>query len=362
MKQGIDLNRLASQVKETAEAKRDFVLPTKNLSFGYAPMTGRIDFHAAVPNHGGIFGHFNDHSLKQMTTELRIPAVFVDLLRREDPTYLPELMNRRAYKTDSKRMLRTVHDKVVAAVSPSFSRDYDNDIILAAILPTIVEKGLTVESCNVSETMMYLKMLKPGMARMVRGSRRKDDIVEAGVMAKNSDVGLSRALIAEFMKFLVCSNGMTRTKYIDAFKRIHRGSAHPEGFAPSVDTTTAFQQALAKEMRDVMDYLLSPERFYRTIEQMEAATQRELDARNLEVAVMELGKTIGYNQSEGADIMAHLIEGGDLSQYGLMNAVTRYSQDVDDYDRASELEQLGGKVLELPVRQWDRAVELQRAA
>ena len=47
-----------------------------------------------------------------------------------------------------------------------------------------------------------------------------------------------------------------------------------------------------------------------------------------------------------------MIEGGDTSQYGLLNAVTAYSQDVSDYDRASELEELGGKIVDLTEAEW----------
>ena len=36
---------------------------------------------------------------------------------------------------------------------------------------------------------------------------------------------------------------------------------------------------------------------------------------------------------------------GDCSQYGLINAVTRASQDIEDYGRATELERLGGELL-----------------
>jgi len=34
-------------------------------------------------------------------------------------------------------------------------------------------------------------------------------------------------------------------------------------------------------------------------------------------------------------LLRHLIEGGDLSQYGLINAVTRTAEDAKFYDRAS---------------------------
>ena len=39
-------------------------------------------------------------------------------------------------------------------------------------------------------------------------------------------------------------------------------------------------------------------------------------------------------------MLRHLISGGDLSGYGLVNAVTHYSQEVGDYDRATDFEML----------------------
>jgi hypothetical protein len=45
--------------------------------------------------------------------------------------------------------------------------------------------------------------------------------------------------------------------------------------------------------------------------------------------------------------------------YGLVNAVTHFSQDVEDYDRATEFEALGGKLIELAPGDWK---ELAHAA
>ena len=38
------------------------------------------------------------------------------------------------------------------------------------------------------------------------------------------------------------------------------------------------------------------------------------------------------NEGERAGVLRHLIAEGELSGYGLVNAVTHYSQEVDDYD------------------------------
>ena len=46
-------------------------------------------------------------------------------------------------------------------------------------------------------------------------------------------------------------------------------------------------------------------------------------------------------------MLRHLIEGGDLSLWGMANAFTRLSQDVESYDRATELEEVGGNIITL---------------
>ena len=50
------------------------------------------------------------------------------------------------------------------------------------------------------------------------------------------------------------------------------------------------------------------------------------------------------NESSVPVCCVTLIVEGDLSAYGLVNAVTHFSQGVEDYDRATEFEALGGKV------------------
>ena len=72
--------------------------------------------------------------------------------------------------------------------------------------------------------------------------------------------------------------------------------------------------------------------------------------------VIELtAQKFGLSDHEQGGILRHLIEGGELSQYGLSNAVTQYSQDAGvDYDRASELEHVGAGIIELPKNDWNQ--------
>jgi hypothetical protein len=354
MKQGMSLQEMAARVQHNAENRQDYVVPVSNMEFGVNAQKNGIEFYSGVPSHGGIGGTINDHALKQLTTELNIPAKFVDVLRAEDPEFLPEVMNRRAHKSSSQRMLRTIDGRLVGAVSPSFSRSFDNDTILKAILPEIMgNPDYIVESCNVSDTLMQMKVVTPRL----QGEVVVGDVVQGGIAARNSDVGVSRALINEFIKRLVCLNGMSRSQSIEAYKRIHRGSRNPMGILYAPETVAADQEAIALEMRDTIRHLLSAERFRQTIETMQDAHALKIEAKDLDKKVQALGKIVGFNQTEGDLIMQRLIEGADLSQYGMMNAVTNIANDTEDYDRASELEAMGGKVIELTPRQWNSVKE-----
>ncbi len=56
--------------------------------------------------------------------------------------------------------------------------------------------------------------------------------------------------------------------------------------------------------------------------------------------------------AENGSVLQHLYRGGDLSAWGLANAVTRTAEDTADYDRATEFEATGRPVTELGPTDW----------
>ena len=66
------------------------------------------------------------------------------------------------------------------------------------------------------------------------------------------------------------------------------------------------------------------------------------------------GREFDIKKDEKEGVMDHLYRRGDYTLYGLSNAITEMSQTVDDYDRASELEEVGYKVLNMSRTQWKR--------
>ena len=69
-----------------------------------------------------------------------------------------------------------------------------------------------------------------------------------------------------------------------------------------------------------------------------------------------------YNLTDGErdGVLNHLVRESDLTLYSTIQAVTRYSQDLDSYDRASDLEKVGGKLLEMTERDWRRSRSQER--
>ena len=54
-------------------------------------------------------------------------------------------------------------------------------------------------------------------------------------------------------------------------------------------------------------------------------------------------------QAERGDVLRQLFMAHDSSRYGLVNAVTAASKICKDYERATELERIGGEILSLPI-------------
>ena len=71
----------------------------------------------------------------------------------------------------------------------------------------------------------------------------------------------------------------------------------------------------------------------------------KLYTKQLPAIVKLASSSFGITEDESNGVLEHLITGGDFSLYGLANAVTRFSQDVESYDRATKLEEIGYSVM-----------------
>ena len=102
-----------------------------------------------------------------------------------------------------------------------------------------------------------------------------------------------------------------------------------------------FVQNLQEAVREAMNEA----RFLQFLSRMRESAQMELNMSNLEEVVKRAAVSFRITEAESVGILQHLQTDGDYTLYGLANAVTRYSQDVESYDRASKLEEIGYTVM-----------------
>jgi hypothetical protein len=260
-------------------------------------------------------------------------------------------------------MVRTLDKTARAFLSDRF-RTLDNNDLLQAALPPLLDMGVDVMSCEVTDTKLYLKVVDKHIRRdlptgvvLGQGHHRFDTVSPALVLS-NSEVGMGALSCLTSVWTGGCSNlAVIRER---SKRHYHVGSRHEVGdevYAMLSDSTRRLTDAaLWATIGDVVKGAFDQARFDATVDKI-AATAHE-DIKGDPIKVVEVtAKKYGMNDQEQNSVLRHLIMSGDLTKYGLHSAVTRTAEDLAEYDRASEFEVLGGKIIELPKNEWKELAE-----
>jgi len=246
-------------------------------------------------------------------------------------------------------MLRTLDGRVRAILSDRYRR-LDNYDLAAAVLPILQRlPDAKFESVELTETRMYLKVVTPRLTHEMAPG----DIVQAGVVVSNSEVGLGTLSVQPLLFRLRCLNGLIMPDYSLHKTHVGRSVGNPTDAITVFkdDTLMADDKAFFLKVRDVVEATVSEATFRQIAQKMQKTIGIAL-ASNPVRSVEILANRHALNEQERAGVLRHLIADGDLTGYGLVNAVTHYSQEVADYDRATEFEALGGRLVEQSAADW----------
>lgn len=370
MKSGMALQDLVRTVTDQERSKRDFIAPSTALAFELGldestdareelvALLGETDRPRVLRVTLEDVGRFSPTAIfhRQMADKLGIPGKYYDRMATEAPELLCENVNHWLQVDVDNRMVRTLGGKARAFLSDRY-RPMDNYQIASMILPILSDHGVQVQSCNVTDEAFYLKAVSPTF----EGEINVGEPVRIGVVIRNSEVGLGRLSISALLYELVCRNGAIMER---AVSRNHVGGRSMLDYGSDGenagqikdfyrdDTRRAADDLLWRECRDVTEHILSKPYLDGVIAKAKEAKGHAMTKppqKVIEVARRDVG---GWNKGQDDDILAHLVNGGSLSQWGLSRALTRMSQDVESYDPATDLERAGGKVLELSPEQW----------
>ena len=351
MKTGRALNEVAMELERQSRAKKDYVTPMVNLRMFDDGRT--LEMSNPAQNEKMQFGSTGLFH-KQAAQKLGIPTKYYEVMQAQKPELLAQNVNAWLSDNGGSVMVRTMdygdgRYRARALLSDRYRR-IDNLEIASAVLPLFAGNDrYEVASSEVTEGKLYLKILN----RRLEMEVVPGDIVQAGVMISNSEVGLGAVSVKPLVYRLVCSNGAI----VDDFgeRRTHVGRA-AKAMEDSFDiysdaTLEAEDKAFMLKLRDATMAAIEESRFAQIVDKLKESVGVPITGRVQDVVELT-GKTYGLNQNEQDGVLNYLIQGGDLSLYGLSNAVTRASQDIESYDRATDLEAIGWKVATMPEAQW----------
>jgi hypothetical protein len=366
MQKGLSLRELGLKVAEMKNNSKDFIAAPAQMNMQIREFPELIRGKEVTVRKPvlELYGALEDArpilplAHNQLGGYLGIPGRYYDRMMEEQPELLA--LNANAWfkhnaedreERNRKRMIRTIASSTRAFLSDRYQR-VDNWEILEVVIPILAQiQGIKIVSAECTDKRLYIQATTPKIA----GEIKKGDVVQAGVTIGNSEVGCGAVSVAGLIYRLLCLNGMVGQ---DRFRQSHVGRKIDDNEDLYSDETRKLDDRLVlSRVKDMVTAALDEGRFKAAVEKMTDLAGAEIKAPNVVHAVEVLAPKIGASETEKSGILAALIEGKDLSAWGLLNAVTAQAHKVKDYDRSFELEQAGGQLLNMGASEWKTIIE-----
>lgn len=354
MKYGRSLPDLANELERQLLTKSDMIVPTQCMHCE-TDDGGQTRVLVEMPD--GVKTYPTTEVFRrQVADKLKIPFAYFDRMRTEQPSLLDRNINTWLHAEPENRMVRTLDGQARAFLSDRYRR-LDNYDLMQHIFPILQRlPGARFESVELTSTKMYLKVVSDAVTAEIQPG----DVVQAGVVISNSEIGQGTLSIQPLVLRLVCRNGLIVADR--ALRKTHVGRSvdvsAEEVTVFKDDTLAADDHAFFLRTRDVVEACVSEA----TLNALSAKLRRTLGiklAGDPVKAVEAVAARYLLNEQERSGVLRALIAEADLSGYGLVNAVTGHAQQVDDYDRSTELEAIAGRMLEQSNAEWHAIAEIE---
>ena len=353
MKSGRTLRDLALELRRQLHAKQDLLAPSRMILCETA-QSGACALTMTIEGSRRSY-RVGDIALHQVAEKLKIPFGYFERMRHEQHELFDRNVNTWLQVAGSEnRLVRTLDGRVRAFLSDRYRR-LDNFDVAEYILP-ILERlpGADLVSAELTDARMYMKYI----CRDVHCEVAPGDIVCAGVVVSNSEVGWGHLTVEPLLFRLLCSNGLIANDLVLRKKHLGRTLQIQDEAVKlyKEDTLQADDKAILLTVRDMVEAAVSEVTFRLIAEKFQRTSGIKLAGDPVR-SIQVLANRFALSEDEQSGVLRALIEGGDLSGFGLVNAVTGYSQKAPDYDRATELEGIGGKMLALSSAEWKDIAE-----
>jgi hypothetical protein len=347
MKYGRSLTSLAEELERQLKTKLDMIVPTP-LMHHQTVSGGATSITVETPDGVKRFGT-TEAFRRQLADKLKIPFAYFERMRTEQPELLDRNVDTWLHDEPEQRMVRTLDGQARAFLSDRYRR-LDNYDLLQHVFPILRQlPDARFDSVELTPSRMYLKVVTP----RVQLEMQPGDIVQAGVVVSNSETGQGMLSVQQLIFRCKCRNGLIVPDR--ALRKTHVGrlaeASIDEVTLFKDDTLAADDQAFFLKVRDVVQSAVSESTFVVAAEKMRRTLGIQIKGDPVK-AVEVLSTRYLFNEQERAGVLRSLIAEADLTGYGLVNAVTGYAQEVDDYDRSTELEAVAGRMIEQTTAEW----------
>ncbi len=357
---GRTLQDLAREIERRAEAKRDLIVPVPKLAM---TVVDNVPMIAVTNGHQEQFG-INNHAHSQLAAYTEIPMAYYRRMMQNDPGLLANSVNRWLRDLGNQsRMVRLLDGSARAVLSNGY-RPLDYEQLAEAVLPVLLEQDLLILSCEITETRMYIKAVDRSIERdcptgrsMGDGSHVFFDTLSPAITIGDSEVGSGTLYVETGVYTKACTNLAMIGQGMRKYHTGRRAELSDEVYQLLTDETKrTTDKAVWMQTRDMVKAAFDQARFDATVAKLGNAAKDRVEPTQVTEVIERVGRKFSFNEGERKGILARLIEGADLTRYGIHSAITRHSTDVEDYDRATELERIGGDVIELPANDWQTLV------
>lgn len=361
MKQGKTLVQLAEEIERRAAAKKDYIVDTAHMTMtvGEGPKPTLVFGETTL----GV----NDIAHAQLAEGVGIPKPYYDRMLAEKPELLARNVNEWLAANPKNQLVRTLDGTARAYLSDKY-RPLENEDLARAVIPVLLDLDVEIMSSEITERRFYIKAVDKKIVRALaeKGAAFGDGghtIIRGNacpaITIGNSEVGMGALSILAGYYNDWCSNLATFNER--SMRKYHVGAKN-ELLGDNIsallsdETRQKTDIALWAQVGDVVKNAFDQARFDALVDKVEGTVRDRIEGDPVKVVNLS-SKRFGLTEVEGKSVLRHLIEGGSLTRFGLHNAVTRASQDAEDYDRATELERIGGNIIDLPRSEWEEVAK-----
>ena len=344
MKHGFKAHEIIRELEKTNSAQLDMIVPASEIRLKDGLLAIKGESSEIRP---GLTFH------RQLAAAMGIPGRYYGRMMQETPDLLERNVNTWLEMDDNSYMLR-----LFALNGWMYGRAFLSDrykrIDNLEVARYVLEQTEGLRDDDASEfwiteenSRIYMNIVSKDMeAQVVPG-----DFVRAGIMVSNSEVGNGAVTMAKLLFRLVCSNGMTIPEVDMIRRRRHIGGRVEAG--PDRIAAKPGVAGLLEERIGPMDALTDGG-------WIEAVTEHLFNhiwepAEDAEAAVEQVGIAIGLTEAERKLVFRQFEHDGDLTNYGLSNAITKIAQMLESYDRSAYMQEAAWRVATMDERHWEEA-------